>query len=432
MESINVKGFGGQITLTEKRVIIERKGMLAKASHGSKGNKEIPLKNITAVQFKSAGMSNGYIQFSILGGNESTGGVFDAAKDENSVMFTKKQEPMFQEVKRFIDAYIDEEPISIQDLNIKSPQKEKNSKRKKTKNIAKYLYGIIFLIAGFSLLFTLPLVGIVAFLLGLFILPPSLKFIENKINFVFPTPLKWTIVIAGLFLMGFAMSKSNEINDNEVDKIVEKASQAIDKGNMDSAYVYIDKAKKQYSTANNNKAVKLEKEIENSQSEDYAKEVLAKMTDEDFNQLQNGNLTKSYINQKTLNKNFYAILNDLAPQRQKIVEEIKKKEEQERIAAELEAERKKQAELDRKRKEKVEKQFSTWDGSHPALTRLIKENMNDPDSYDHIETRFRDDGSSIFVITKFRGANAFGGKVINTVSARVDFDGNVIEIISQN
>lgn len=57
--------------------------------------------------------------------------------------------------------------------------------------------------------------------------------------------------------------------------------------------------------------------------------------------------------------------------------------------------------------------------------------MNDPDSYEHIETRFRDDGDNIFVITKFRGTNAFGGKVINTVSAKVDFNGNVIEVISQ-
>lgn len=81
---------------------------------------------------------------------------------------------------------------------------------------------------------------------------------------------------------------------------------------------------------------------------------------------------------------------------------------------------------------KVESQFSSWDGSHRGLTDFIKKSMNDPSSYEHIETRFRDDGDNIFVITKFRGANAFGGKVINTVSAKVDFSGNVIEVVSQN
>lgn len=81
---------------------------------------------------------------------------------------------------------------------------------------------------------------------------------------------------------------------------------------------------------------------------------------------------------------------------------------------------------------KVESQFSSWDGSHPALTEMIKKSMNDPDSYEHIETKFKDNTDHIFVITKFRGANAFGGKVMNTVSAKVDFSGNVIEIVSQN
>jgi hypothetical protein len=80
---------------------------------------------------------------------------------------------------------------------------------------------------------------------------------------------------------------------------------------------------------------------------------------------------------------------------------------------------------------KVESQFSAWDGSHRGLTNLIKKSMNDPDSYEHIETRFKDNTDHIFIITKFRGANAFGGKVITTVSAKVDFSGNVIQIISQ-
>lgn len=80
---------------------------------------------------------------------------------------------------------------------------------------------------------------------------------------------------------------------------------------------------------------------------------------------------------------------------------------------------------------KVESQFSAWDGSHRGLTNLIEKSMNDPDSYEHIETRFKDNGDHIYVISKFRGANAFGGKVITTVTAKVDFSGNVIQVISQ-
>lgn len=126
MQQVSINGVGGQLTLTPKRVIIKRQGMLAKAGHGYKGDKEIPMKNITAIQFKPSGsLTNGYIQFSILGGNEAKGGVFDATSDENTVMFKKSQEAAFREVKRFIDAFIDEEPIPLEDLRI-SPKKRKS------------------------------------------------------------------------------------------------------------------------------------------------------------------------------------------------------------------------------------------------------------------------------------------------------------------
>lgn len=79
----------------------------------------------------------------------------------------------------------------------------------------------------------------------------------------------------------------------------------------------------------------------------------------------------------------------------------------------------------------IDNQFDDWDGSHPALTEMIKNNMNDPSSYEHVETRFKDENEHILVITKFRGKNAFGAKVLNTVMAKVDLKGNVLEIVSQ-
>lgn len=119
MSEVKIDGVGGQLTLTKKRVIIERKGKLAFITHGMSGTKEIPIKNITAVQFKSASLGiNGFIQFSILGSNESKGGILDATSDENTVTFSKSSEPNFREIKRYIDSIIDEEPIDIESLNI--------------------------------------------------------------------------------------------------------------------------------------------------------------------------------------------------------------------------------------------------------------------------------------------------------------------------
>jgi predicted nucleic acid-binding Zn ribbon protein len=88
-------------------------------------------------------------------------------------------------------------------------------------------------------------------------------------------------------------------------------------------------------------------------------------------------------------------------------------------------------EADRKaaeRKKEVEAAFSPWDGSHRKLTQYIKDNMNDPKSYEHVETRYRDDGDYITVMTTFRGKNSFNATVKNTVTAQCSIDGNVLSI----
>lgn len=85
------KGLNGQITLYDDRVVISRKGLLSKSVGLFKGEKEINLNAINGIQLKSGNLwANGYIQFIVPGYIESKGGVFDATKDENSVLFTRK------------------------------------------------------------------------------------------------------------------------------------------------------------------------------------------------------------------------------------------------------------------------------------------------------------------------------------------------------
>ena len=59
------------------------------------------------------------------------------------------------------------------------------------------------------------------------------------------------------------------------------------------------------------------------------------------------------------------------------------------------------------RKEIIKNAFSAWDGSHRGVTKLIKASMNDPDSYDHVETAYWDKGDHLVVKTTFRGKNSF-------------------------
>lgn len=81
------------------------------------------------------------------------------------------------------------------------------------------------------------------------------------------------------------------------------------------------------------------------------------------------------------------------------------------------------------RQNKINRQFSGYDGSHSTLKRLVKENMKDPSSFDHIKTNYEDKGSYILVQMSYRGKNSFGAKVIQTTTAKIDLDGNIISIL---
>lgn len=98
------EGFKAKLLLFKNKIRIERKrGITNLSLHGLKGNKDIFLKFISAIQLKRPGVTRGYIQFSLMGGNESLGGVLSAVQDENTIMFDKKQEEDFLKIKGLIE-----------------------------------------------------------------------------------------------------------------------------------------------------------------------------------------------------------------------------------------------------------------------------------------------------------------------------------------
>ncbi len=84
------------------------------------------------------------------------------------------------------------------------------------------------------------------------------------------------------------------------------------------------------------------------------------------------------------------------------------------------------------RKERLEKGFSIWDGSHRGLTKIIKDLMNDLGSYEHVETVYWDMGNHLVVPTTFRDKNVFSGFVRNWVKTKANLGGNVLEAIEQD
>lgn len=80
------------------------------------------------------------------------------------------------------------------------------------------------------------------------------------------------------------------------------------------------------------------------------------------------------------------------------------------------------------REQLVLAQFSKWDGSHRGLVELVQRQMNDADSFEHVETRYWDRGDHLFLRMTFRGTNVFGAKVLNEVAATVDMNGKVLSL----
>lgn len=110
---IEAKGHNGQVRFDGNNVTISRKGVLGFLTQGLKGDKVIRITSITSVQFKKVGMiTSGYIQFSLMGGSEAKGGVFDATQDENTVMFVKKQEKDFERIRDAVQAALNAPPPS--------------------------------------------------------------------------------------------------------------------------------------------------------------------------------------------------------------------------------------------------------------------------------------------------------------------------------
>lgn len=99
-----LKGIAGQLSVFNDKIVIGRKGVHAALVHGLKGDKVIPMNAIQSVQFKEGTtFTNGYIQFGILGGRESTGGLRSAVLDENSVPFKKSENKTAYAIKEYIE-----------------------------------------------------------------------------------------------------------------------------------------------------------------------------------------------------------------------------------------------------------------------------------------------------------------------------------------
>lgn len=81
-----------------------------------------------------------------------------------------------------------------------------------------------------------------------------------------------------------------------------------------------------------------------------------------------------------------------------------------------------------KREKQINSLINTWNGSFPVVVDAVKKGMHDPGSFEHINSVYRKGETSMHITMQFRGSNAFGAKVINTVVAEITYDGTLISI----
>ena len=55
--------------------------------------------------------------------------------------------------------------------------------------------------------------------------------------------------------------------------------------------------------------------------------------------------------------------------------------------------------------------------------------MNDPDSYEHEKTTYLETPNYLVVTTKYRGKNKFGGLVLQESMFKVNYEGQVLEVL---
>lgn len=121
-ELMRLKATNGTIIAYEDKVVISRKGLVAFSTQGGfKGDKTIYYKDLSSVEFKKPGWTNGYMQFVIPGSLNSSakvgimGSSLQSAKDGNTVIlraFNKKTPKESEQLYELLLSKIEEHKSS--------------------------------------------------------------------------------------------------------------------------------------------------------------------------------------------------------------------------------------------------------------------------------------------------------------------------------
>jgi len=294
--------------------------------------------------------------------------------------------------------------------------------------VLNWVFGILFLLVGLVSIIETFLVAICFLVISALLIPPIKNFIQLKINKEILTKTKIISIFILLIISGVFIS---QYQDKKELKILEKQKQEkIDYFNSNRQEIislikemFVTKSYKAVVSESNKYLVLGDQEIKqiNSKAKNKLKDIQKIEKTKNFLAELKSVPAKEYEK----NKNLYQQLSDMHPNDEKYKSKLKF------YTAKINEEKEK-GKVVAERKKKIELQFNPWDGSHRNLERVIKKAMNDPDSYEHVETMYGDRGDHLIVKTTYRGKNVFGGVVKNFVKAKVSLSGEILQILDES
>lgn len=80
---------------------------------------------------------------------------------------------------------------------------------------------------------------------------------------------------------------------------------------------------------------------------------------------------------------------------------------------------------------KLKELFDEYHGGFKVVNKAIKRLMHDPNSFEHVNTKYEVKDNKIIFYTEYRGKNAFNATVLNSITGVMDLDGNILEIVTE-
>lgn len=311
--------------------------------------------------------------------------------------------------------------------------------------VVKYILGVTLLFGGFASIFEDKISsGFLALILGAIILPPISEQLKEKFKLWQNKGLRYVAYIFLFFLFGITLEKQEAKQKAESPEgIAEAFVKSHSKNPLIST---IDSLKSLERTFNTDGEIAFSGNSEfkkqtdgsviyspkfnkrDSLYKDYQK-ADKKMLDYDliFN-IKNGKVSSikaSVLHYGDNDRVLFDSLNIPA-----VATWINRKEVEKMNVAKskLEEAQRNLADIKKKQEDWQKHCISSWDGSCPKLVRVLKDNLKDPESFEHMETYVKYGDDYVTVVMKYRAKNSFGGYNIEAVTGQVSYDCEVLGI----